>query len=115
MGELSKNLPIQSGGGPSSSLMETKPNYGQRFNSNEKKGSGYLGPIKRSDGSVMTELSVGVNIDGKETEIPTIVPTLSSSEIEYLKKNSKPTKEIIDKAVAHAKKRMKSGNSPFYD
>lgn len=108
------NMPKQSGG-TTSTLMETKADYGNRYNSTEKKGSGYLGPIKRNDGSVMTELSVGVNIGGKEIEIPSIVPTLTSSEVEYLKTHDKPTKSIIDKAVEHAKKRIKDGKSPFYD
>jgi hypothetical protein len=42
-----------------------------------KKGTGFLGPLKRPDGMTMTEYSVGVNIDGKDVEIPTLVPTLT--------------------------------------
>jgi len=63
----------------------------------------------------MTELSVGVNLDGKEREIPTIVPTLTDKEIEYLTNGGEPTKEIIDKAVDHARQRIKSNKSPFAD
>lgn len=61
----------------------------------------------------MTELSVGVNIDGKETLIPTIVPTLTQQEINHLKNGGQPTKAIVDKAVAHARQRMAQGQSPF--
>ena len=71
--------------------------------------------MKRPDGKVSTEISIGVNINGKETEIPTLVPTLTKDEIDYLLKGGKPTKEIVDKAVKHAKKRMSQGLSPFAD
>jgi hypothetical protein len=89
------------------------PNFGKRADGTDK-GTGFLGVLKRPDGSVSTEISVGVNLDGKETEIPTLVPTLTKNEINHLLNNGKPTKEIIDKAVAHAKKRMSEGKSPFY-
>lgn len=77
------------------------------------KGSGFLGVLKRPDGGVSTEISVGVNLDGKEIEIPTLVPTLSKEEVDYLLGGGKPTKTIIDKAVSHAISRMKNGLSPF--
>ena len=48
------------------------------------KGEGYFGKLKRPDGDVSTELSIGVNLGGKETEIPTLVPTLSEEEKNYL-------------------------------
>ena len=79
------------------------------------KGTGWLGELKMKDGTdrVMTEFSIGVNINGKETEIPTIVPTLEKKEIDYLLEGNKPTKEIIDKALTHAIKRLKNRQSPF--
>lgn len=49
-----------------------------------EKGLGYFGKLKRPDGNVSTELSIGVNIDGKEIEIPSLVPTLTQEEIDYL-------------------------------
>jgi len=78
-----------------------------------KKGLGYFGELKRPDGMISTELSVGVNIDGKEIEIPSLVPTLTKNEIDYLLKGNKPTKQILDKAVKHAMKRIKEGQNPF--
>jgi len=90
-----------------------------------KKGLGFLGeiPIVFSDSSVgvATEFSIGVRIDGKETEIPTLVPTLTQSEFNIMVNdiipNRKEAKEIPDsivkKATAHAKKRIKAGQSPF--
>ena len=78
-----------------------------------KKGLGYFGELKRPDGQVSTEISIGVEIDGKEIEIPTLVPTLTQDEINYLLKGGEPTDDIVDKAVKHAKERIKYGKSPF--
>jgi len=86
--------------------------YGKRSNGTPK-GKGYFGEIKAPWGKISTEISIGVNIDGKEIEIPSLVPTLDKSEIDYLIKGGKPTKAIIDKAVEHAKKRTKENKSPF--
>jgi len=83
-----------------------------------QKGNGFLGLLKRPDGKVSSEISVGVNIGGKEVEIPTIVPTLTQQELDYLLSN--PVGDghpippaIIQKAVAHAKQRIAAGKSPF--
>ena len=86
-----------------------------------KKGLGYFGVLKRPDGKVSTELSIGVEFDGKETEIPSLVPTLNKDEINYLLTSKlepsmwkTPTgKVIVGKAVEHAKKRIAEGKSPF--
>lgn len=86
--------------------------YGTRADGTQK-GRGFLGELKRPDGGVSTEISVGVNIGGKETEIPTLVPTLTRSEIDYLLSGGRPTDAIVDKAVKHAKERMAMGKSPF--
>jgi hypothetical protein len=86
--------------------------YGMRADGTQK-GKGYFGELKRPDGSISTELSIGVNIDGKEIEIPTLIPTLDDTEVEYLLSGNAPTQEIVDKAVEHAKMRMNEGKSPF--
>ncbi len=79
-----------------------------------QKGRGYFGVLKRPDGYISTELSIGpVNLGGKETEIPSLVPTLSQDEIDYLLKGGEPTQAIIGKAVEHAKQRIAEGKSPF--
>lgn len=90
----------------------SSPGYGLRADGS-KKGSGFLGELKRSDGGISTEISVGVNIDGKEIEIPTLVPTLSKSEIDLLLSGESPTPEIMNKAVDHARERISKGISPF--
>ena len=86
------------------------------------KGLGFLGEFTftRPDGStgVATEFSIGVDFDGKETQIPTIVPTLNRKEIDLLINDIIPNNKeipefIIKKAISHAKKRISDGLSPF--
>ena len=80
-----------------------------------KKGKGFLGELKAVGGKVSTEISIGVNIDGKETEIPTLIPTLNETEKQHLLSGKKPTDEIVQKATSHARKRINEGRSPFAD
>jgi len=85
-------------------------------NDGTRKGGGYLGVIPDATGRPMTEFSIGVNMDGKEVEIPTLVPTLDADEIEYLRSMKPGTMiplRIRQKAVDHAKSRMSQGLSPF--
>ena len=96
--------------------------YGSRPDGTPK-GKGYWGELKRPDGGVSTEITTGVNIDGKETNIPLLVPTLDPKEVKYLLdtdphdknfyKNMPPT--IMDKAVKHALKRKSQGLSVYAD
>lgn len=87
------------------------------------KGKGYFGELKMQDGSnkVATEISIGVQFDGKETEIPTLVPTLTNAEINWLLKGNNPNDKseignsIVNKAIDHAVDRRKKGLSPFKD
>ena len=61
----------------------------------------------------MTEVGIGVNIDGKEMEIPLLVRTSTPEEKALLAAGKPATKAMIDKAVAHARKRIAEGKSPF--
>jgi len=88
------------------------PGYGNRTDGTPK-GTGFFGELQRPDGKVSTELAIGVNFDGQEVEIPSLVPTLTQEEIDYLLSGGKPTPEIVQKAVVHAKQRMTQGRSPF--
>jgi len=93
--------------------------FGKRPDGTEK-GMGFLGLLERPDGSVSSEISVGVEIDGKELLIPTLVPTLSPDEVKFLLDmeldgNVKKIPEsIMQKAVDHALQRMDRGQSPFF-
>lgn len=93
---------------------QVAPNYGNRQDGTPK-GTGFYGELKGRGGSVSTEITVGVNIDGKEMEIPTLVPGLSRREINSLLSGDKPSDAIVNKAVEHAKKRMKDGKSVFIE
>ncbi|CAB4169979.1 LT_GEWL domain containing protein [uncultured Caudovirales phage] len=85
--------------------------YGTRTDGT-KKHQGYFGEIPAFDG-VSTELSVSIGFDGKEHLVPSLVPTLTKSEVKHLVDGGKLTPAIEDKVVAHARKRIKEGKSPF--
>lgn len=103
--------PVRSKSGQPIEILFSAP-FGQR-NDGTAKGTGYYGPIKAADGSTMTELTVGVDIDGKQMEIPTLVPGLTRGEYDHLVKTGEPTDAIVRKAVDHARKRLADGKSPF--
>ena len=86
--------------------------YGNRTNGTPK-GKGWLGELKRPDGKVSTELSIGVEMDGKKVEIPSLVPTLNKSEVDHLLGGGKPTEPIVKKAVSHARMRIAKNLSPY--
>jgi hypothetical protein len=109
--------------GMQGALDKTKPQYGLREDGTPK-GNGWLGPLKHSSGGVASEISIGVGINGKETLIPSIVPTLDKGQVDYLL-NTHPSKlheqdpvmwnGIVNKATDHAKKRVSNKLSPFID
>lgn len=78
-----------------------------------QKGLGFFGLMKRHDGSVSSELSIGVNLDGREMEVPLLVPSLSRGELDHLLNGGAPSKAMVDKAVDFAVQRMGAGKSPF--
>src|SRR5206468_4185952 len=94
------------------------PNYGHGPRTDgTPKGLGFFGPLQRPDGRVSTELSVGVTFDdGREVEIPALVPTLTKEEVNALltkPDDAPPPLAVVRKAVAFAQARMKNGQSPF--
>ena len=78
-----------------------------------EKGLGFFGELQRPDGNVSTELSIGVGFDGQETEIPTLVPTLTRTEVDSLLAGGEITEEITQKAIKHAQSRFKQGKGAF--
>ena len=97
---------------------------GTTRNDGTEKGLGFFGELKlggrlANTDTVSTEFSIGTtDVTGEELEIPTLVPTLTKKEIDLMINDIIPNgktipKEIIRKAVAHAKKRIKQGKSPF--
>ena len=86
-----------------------------------KSEQGFLGPVKNAvSGKTMTELSIGIEINGREMEVPAMVPTLTPEEIEILRSNdfegrAKDIPEsIMRKAKEHAEMRIEQGLDPFY-
>lgn len=93
--------------------------YGKRIDGTQK-GTGWFGVLKNSDGQWATEVTMGVEFDGKEMQIPTLVPTLSRKEIEHvltgqLEILNERTRQIEKKAIEFAKKRLKQNKSPFIE
>lgn len=90
-----------------------------------RKGYGWLGVLRRLDdpASVSTEISVGMNLGGKERDIPLLVPTLSRPEVVHLLSTPEDKldfdapimRNIMDKAASHASSRLKRGQSVWRD
>jgi hypothetical protein len=96
--------------------------YGKRPDGTNK-GTGFFGELKLPDGSVATEYSTqsdAVKVNGQRVDFPTLVPTLSPSEVERMTNdiipNKKPIPEsIMRKAIDHANGRISKGFSVFAD
>ena len=84
-----------------------------------QKSRGYLGPLVTKNGNIVTEYTVGVNLDGKEMDIPTLVPTLTNAEVlevlDAADNGDQPSEQIISKAIAHAIQQLDKGQSVFYN
>jgi len=85
-----------------------------------KKSTGFLGVHKRFDDpkQVSSEISIGVDWGDGEKEIPTMVPTINQTELQYLlsvppdkmqSENPKLMKSITEKAIKHARERESKG------
>ena len=86
--------------------------YGTRPDGTQK-GRGYLGEVPTPDGQAMTEYSIGIDFGQGEMDIPTLVPTLTPEERDYLARTGEPTDAIVNKAVEFAQRRLAMGLSPF--
>lgn len=94
-------------------------NYGFRQDG-AYKGRGFLGEQITDRGTPATEYTIGVKIDGKEMDIPTMIPTLSEDELKYVLSEGDLTNKdipiatrIIEKAVNFAKDRLANGLGVF--
>jgi hypothetical protein len=56
---------------------------------------------------------MGFGMDGKEVEVPMIVPSTTKQELDIILNLGKETPAMIKKATDHAKMRIKQGKSPF--
>ena len=95
------------------------PDYGKRRDGS-KKGKGWLGPIDLGGGNVATEFTTqsdAVQVGGKRVDFPTLVPTLSTEDVERMQKvitsKGKIPEDIMQKAIEHARKQLAEGKSVF--
>jgi len=86
-------------------------------NDGTQKGTGFFGVQKMADGTDrdMTEFSIGVDFGQGEVEIPTLVPSLTGEELNFLRSGNAPSQAIMDKARIHAEQRIAGGRSPFIE
>ena len=102
--------------------------WGKRYNpltgkmDGDQKQSGWRGLLSDGHGGFMTEVSRGLTINGKEVEIPLIVPDSTEEELVKIAKiahgefvNERDIMAIEEKAMAFAKKRLAEGKSPFFN
>jgi len=103
-------------------MSDWKPNPKDVREDGSLKGAGYFGTLKRPDGGVSGEISIGVDMGNGEITIPTMVPSLAKHELHYLlttpedkihEVDPKIWKSITKKAVDHAKERMLYGKPVF--
>lgn len=102
---------------PANDPAANSANWDKRADGSDK-GQGFLGLLKRPDGKVSSEISIGVEVNGKEVEVPTMVPTLSQSQLDYLMthpvgEGHPIPRDIIQKATDYARQRIDAGKSPF--
>lgn len=100
--------------------------WGGRYNpatgkmNGDQKQAGWRGILSDGKGGVMTEVSTGVKIDGKEVEIPLIVPESTKEDLQRIAKiaNGELTdipEDLLEKALSFAKKRIAEGKSAFFN
>ncbi len=113
---LTDEVPLPAPGGATTPTAAPDYGFGARQDGTPK-GLGYLGLLKRPGGGVSSEISIGVNLNGKETEVPALVPTLTKDEVRSLLTmdlgRDKMPPAIVQKAVDFARTRMAKGLSPF--
>jgi hypothetical protein len=96
--------------------MEGTSNYRYGFGQREDKtpkGIGFFGSLPTKMGTVLGEYSLGMEINGKEETIPSVVPTLTHEELQHLLNGGQVTPEIQQKAFEFAISRLKQG-LPFF-
>lgn len=100
---------------PAKTTMGLAP-YGIRHSGEGAKGLGYFGETTSPSGQAVTEYSL---YDEDIGEYPSIVPTLTSEELQdTIRRSSQgqsPSMEVVIKARMYAKDRLSEGKSPFSD
>ena len=79
------------------------------------KGPGFLGVYKNPKGQNVTEYSVGIEIDGKEMDVPSLVPGLSPEQISSIVNTGQIPESAMNVIEDHARSRISEGKSVFAD
>ena len=93
--------------------------HGGRFdNPDQPKAEGFYGRVPLPNGGFATEYSVSQGIDGKNVEMPSLVPNLTKDEFENVKTSASTgsplLQSVYDKAREHAVMRINNKQSPFW-
>lgn len=100
-----------------SSSVPMPPDYGTRPDGS-RKNTGWLGELKAGD-SIVTEYSVGLNVDGEEVEMPSVTPYSTDEDVQAIldsaAKNQPPPASALRNAVRWYRDRRKQGRSPFFN
>lgn len=117
-GESTPQLPLTSQSKLAKKPIVKPKDYGLR-NDGSRKGRGFFGELPNKNGGVSTELSIKIDLGKGEQEIPTLVPTLTPQEKDWLLAGNNPndkSKEgeaIVRKAIEWHDKRKRKGKSPY--
>jgi hypothetical protein len=111
---------VNQGIAEANSRFVTAKDFGKREDGTQK-GEGWLGLLKRPDGDISTELSAGYRINGKEMDVPLVVPTLTAEEVRHLLSLdpqdpqffNKLMPSVQQKAIAHAQAQLAKGQNVF--
>ena len=106
--------------------IQAEEGHGKRPDGTQKQ-NGFLGVLSGTDAEgktfESTEYSVqsgAVKVDGRQIDFPTLVPTLTQSEIDLMINDIIPNKKdipesIMQKAIQHANMRLRRGESVFWE
>ena len=80
-----------------------------------QKGNGWFGLLPSADGAhaVTSEQSLGFEVNGREVQMPSIVPTMTHQELQDAVAGNPITDTVARKAFDHGLSRLKLGKSPF--
>lgn len=120
--ELRKLRERTAGEFTAAAFLAAKPLFGLRPDG-APKGVGFLGILNIKGGGVATEFSTqsnAVKVNERRIDFPTLVPTLTQEQIDLMVNDIIPNRkdipeDIMQKAIIHAKKRIKEGKSVFAD
>lgn len=92
--------------------------YGARPDGTAK-STGWLGVHKADDGSDVSEYSVGVNIGGRQQDIPTLTPYSTPEDVRDILESASnrrpPGNDAVRRAYTWARYRIGRGLSPFFN